>query len=697
MKRFKEFFDWADHPKRRWAVQVSIMVLVSALVALIVFLLTTMVTDAAPMEQGDDSPGIFNAEYTKLPDDSQATYRVDVGEAEGEAAEDESFMDSVRDLNPARGMVEDNAQGFMNVLVNLGLTWNMMMTNLMIGILNFGFQTEIVNSLADAMEDMVQNMAGVTEGRIGTGLYGTLIGFAVVATGLAVIFQLLVRRATLGSMQTIVQSVIAIGLALTLFANFGPLIKGMNEISTQISAAMLTGSTNVLSSDKRTSEELREDVSANLWDSFIGRPYMIMQYGTDNIEDIGEDRVNDLLAMPEGEERQEYVEKTEIADLGNENMTYKNVQDRAAFTLVYSIVNMVVSIPIFILAIALLVFQVWFLMMAFLSPFFLIQAAFPGQFGVLKRYAVELAYPLVCKIIVTIATFFIFSFGFIIYSMPEMFEVAGIPKYFISATFYLVLFLVLFFMRKRIASIMGAGNRGPFEALRTDIQGLKQSMDGAADKIGGIGKAAVMVTAGAVTGGPAGAAAAGLTQMRSQGDHAETAEPDHQRGGTAPMAQMNPDERMDEVDIANNSTPVASMQDTDSAVLAQHPEWQETTIPETETVVAPVVETPKRKRGPGRPRKKAAVAGTLVPVEETPDLPQAEIPEVAEHQAAPAPAPKRRSRKKVEPQPEPIPVPPVSEMSEPLASIESLSDAGDVGISRRAETETKKGEGGENV
>lgn len=564
--------------------------------ALLISFIISGVVDAAPMQADDETPGIFNTEYTKLADDSTAHYRVDVGKAEGAAEEDESFMDSVRNFNPVGDVVEENGQAVMNGLVNLGLTWNMMMTNLMIGILNFGFETEIVNSLADAMEGMVQNMAGVAGGKVGGGLYGALIGFAVVATGIAVIFQLLVRRAPLSSMQTVVKSVVAIALAITLFANFGPLIKGMNEISTQISSAMLTGSTNLLSTDNRTAEELREEVSANLWDSFIGRPYLIMQYGTDDVEEIGESRINDLLTIPEGPERQEYVDEIEIAERGNENMTFENAEERAAFTLVYSIVNMVVSVPIFVLALALLVFQIWFLMIAFLSPFFLIQAAFPGQFGVLKRYAVELAYPLVCKVIATIATFFVFSFGFIIYSIPSLPETTGIPKYFVAAAFYLVLFLVLFFLRKRIALIMGAGNVGPFEALRYDLNGLKSSMDSAADKIGNVGKIAAATTVGAITGGPVGAAAGAAGQTaKNHAEQEENNSPSHQKANTAPLvhAEKESSEPV-EMATAKDSLPVASVKEED-AVATEAPELKKETkmekIEETSEEIEPVEQT----------------------------------------------------------------------------------------------------------
>ncbi|MFZ8004560.1 hypothetical protein ACO1D0_00090 [Bacillus licheniformis] len=88
--------------------------------------------------------------------------------------------------------------------------------------------------------------------------------------------------------------------------------------------------------DDRSPDELREDVSKNLWDMFIVRPYLIMQYGEEDIDKVGVDRVNKLLKCLKEEKRQKYIEQMEISENGNKMMTYDKVPDRFVFSFIYS-------------------------------------------------------------------------------------------------------------------------------------------------------------------------------------------------------------------------------------------------------------------------------------------------------------------------------------------------------------------------
>lgn len=485
------------------------------LLLFILMLLLALVpsADAAPIENDDPgiSNGIFEADYTRLPDDSNATYNIDVSDKlpdDEEGSAGEGFMDSIQNFNPVGDTVEKTAMEFINILSNLGLQWNMMLTNMMIGVLNFSFETDIIDSWVDSMDQMVQQMAGVSGLSITGGLFGTLLSFAVVASALVAMYQMFAQRATMASLNTLLRTVLALSLALVFFANFGTIMKGMNQLSTEISASLLTGTANVVTGDDRSQDQVRKEVSANLWNEFIGRPYMILQYGSDDIDKVGEERVNELLALPIGEDRTEFVEEVEIAERGNTTMTYASVIERFAFTFVYSTINAIVSIPIYGLALAMIIFQLWFLMIAIYGPFALIQSTFPGQFPVLKRYAVELLYPLVCKVIATVATLFIFTLGFMIYSIEIN---VGIARYFISAFMQFALFGVFFFGRKRIANIMSAGARGPFEPLRYEIRGLKQSMMEATNKIGSVTKTAATIGVAAATGGTSTAVTSAVT------------------------------------------------------------------------------------------------------------------------------------------------------------------------------------------
>ncbi|MBD7939650.1 hypothetical protein H9655_21640 [Cytobacillus sp. Sa5YUA1] len=555
-----------------------------ALIVITFFLLIPTLVSAETNEgktsDGTISGTLFEKDYSELEDGSTANYYLDVssktaGEEEKNAAE--NFFDTAKSWVTGDA-IKDGISGqfyeFINLVTNLIFEWNKMMTNTMIGFLNFAFETSVIDGWINVLDKMMTNLSGISGLRFTeNGLFGSFIGLIVVSAGLVAVYQMIFKRAAFSSLDTILKTVLTLSLALVLFTNFAPFMKGMNNISNQLSQTLLTGSSNTITADNRTPEELREGVSNNLWDMFITKPYLIMQYGNENIDSIGVDRVNSLLEMPKGEDRQSYIEKNEIMENNNQMMTYDNVPNRFVFTFIYSPINAIVSIPIFALGLALIVFQVWFLLMAFLSPFVLVWAAFPGQFGVLKKYGVELAYPLVCKFIATVATLFIFTLGFLIYSM----EATGISQYLIIVFMQFVMFCMLFLLRKRISNVFGAGNT--FIGLRNDIDGLKNS-------ITHLGTQVVSIGAAAATGGSSAAATAAAGEVLSsslkKGTSEEVDEDDkefvrnpNEPDGTKPFASIkdipgmvqgsSQDQEQNQVDLRkkefDGTKPFASIKD----------------------------------------------------------------------------------------------------------------------------------------
>ncbi|GGN98195.1 hypothetical protein [Saccharibacillus kuerlensis] len=105
----------------------------------------------------------------------------------------------------------------------------------------------------------------------------------------------------------------------------------------------------------------------NIWDLFVHRPYLYLQYSTNKESAVGKSRVNELLAKAPGEDRQKYVEDKEVNGDGNKIMTYVQVPERLVFTGLYMTVNAIASIPIFALALLIIILQFWFLMIAALA------------------------------------------------------------------------------------------------------------------------------------------------------------------------------------------------------------------------------------------------------------------------------------------------------------------------------------------
>ncbi|QWS52498.1 hypothetical protein JNUCC24_19405 (plasmid) [Bacillus sp. JNUCC-24] len=509
------------------------------LLAVLMIILPTSISAAESSSKKEEDKNISETlvpkDYSKMEDGRKAVYYLDVSAKTGDEEDKnavQQFVDSAKSWVTGDAIKDGIASQFfefINLMVNLTFEWNKMFTNIMLAFLNFAFETDVVNAWIDLVERLVQGISGIEgSGFSSDGIFGSFIGFIVVITGLVAVFQMTFRRAIISGLSTIVQTVFVLSLALMILTNYGSFMKGINNISTTASQLILTGASNSLTGDHRTPEAVREDMSKNIWDLFIVKPYLIMQYAEEDIDKIGVDRVNKLLKMPKGQDRQDFIEKNEISENNNKMMTYERVPERAVFTFVYSPINALVSIPIYLLSLAVIVFQIWFLLIGFVSPFVLLWAAWPKNIGVLKRYSIELMYPLALKILATVAVLVVFSLGFLVYKIGSS---GVISVYLILAFMQFILFVLMILLRKRIVRIFKAGNGWMFDLLRGDLKELQNS-------INGLNSAILKTGLAAATGGTSAAATAAATEVINQtgtgySDNDAIDEPEDYSGGTA--------------------------------------------------------------------------------------------------------------------------------------------------------------------
>src|SRR5699024_9979500 len=151
--------------------------------------------------------------------------------------------------------------------------------------------------------------------------------------------------------------------------------------------------------------------------------------------------------------------ETEFYIEDNEYITHSKVWQRLSFTPVYISVNGITSILIYALALFLILFQFWFMMIAVFAPFALLIGAIPGLFNVTKRYFTELGLPLFLKIVLSFGALIVFSISEVLYAMDfRLGEMGALVNstfgfYMTVVIVHWVLFGLLFLLRKRIANI----------------------------------------------------------------------------------------------------------------------------------------------------------------------------------------------------------------------------------------------------
>ena len=419
---------------------------------------------------------MFDANYGQYKDeeyyyDLDLVTQKEVDELENEQGFFASIADAFDLSNISEGVMEAIYYVFF-MIIEFFFSFNLFMTNLMISILDFAYDTNIVNSLIDAMSGTVIGISGLGDGSLTVGgLFGSFSSFIAIIVALYALYQFVIKRAAIGAFGSLLKSVIVFTLALAFFANYTTFLKGAHTISNEFSALILSGTTGDVVIDEATgsvkSNTVQNQMYDNLFMTFVHKPYLLLQYG--KTEGIPEADVKNLLALnPNTQADDRKNEAIEQVAEGNEIMHVSSIWKRYNYTGIMVIGNAVASIPVYLLSLSLLLFQVWFLIMAMVAPFAFLWAALPGQFGVLKRYLFELSLPLVLKSVVSIGALLIFGLTEIIYSLSAI-AGGGSKGLVLAIVLQTILMMAMFLLRKRIGGIFTKGSE-QLAAMREQMQ-----------------------------------------------------------------------------------------------------------------------------------------------------------------------------------------------------------------------------------
>lgn len=385
--------------------------------------------------------------------------------------EDKGFFDKVWDTITLKFVGDTFSDAFhyaIFYIVKLGFQFNLFMTNIMLGVLNFAYDVNIINSLIDSTEDSIQSVSGVSNFVFGSsGIFGGFLGLISLSVAIYTLYQFIVKRASISAFSGLLKSLLALTISLLFFSNYSTIVKGLNTISVEASKLILSGSMEVEENGNVTNKSIKEKMNDNIFNMFVHKPYLMLQYGTTDQSKIGDDRVLALLSLPSDSEERNEKAISEVTEYGNQTLTYPYLIKRLNFLGVMTLSNGISSIPIYLLSICLILFQFWFLAIAMISPFALLWSSLPNQFDVLKRYFLELSVPLILKMIVSVMALVIFGLTEIVYSIDSLSNGSTLG-FILSTLVQCLLLLTLFLLRKRIFSIFSMGSTA-LNSIRSDL------------------------------------------------------------------------------------------------------------------------------------------------------------------------------------------------------------------------------------
>ena len=391
------------------------------------------------------------------------------------------------------------------------------------------YKLDFINDMADSIGKSIQTLAGVTQnGFSSTGFYVGFLLLIILVVGLYVAYTGLIKRETSKALHAVINFVVVFVLSASFIAYAPDYIKKINEFSSDISTASLDLGTKIMlpnsDSEGKDSVDLIRD---SLFSIQVEQPWLLLQFGNSNAEEIGADRVETLVsASPEDEDgkTREEVVKTEIEDNDNNNLTIPQVVNRLGMVFFLLFFNLGITIFVFLLTGMMLFSQILFIIFAMFLPISFLLSMIPSYESMAKQAIVRVFNTIMTRAGITLIVTVAFSISSMFYNISTdyPFFMVAFLQIVCFAGIYMKLgdLMSMFSLNANDSQSMGRRIfRRPYLYLAHRARRMERRLAGA-------------VTAGGVAGAVAGSSVAGKRAERKN-----TASKENRGNTTSSMGQ----------------------------------------------------------------------------------------------------------------------------------------------------------------
>ena len=391
------------------------------------------------------------------------------------------------------------------------------------------YKLDFINDMADSIGKSIQTLAGVTEnGFSSTGFYVGFLLLIILVVGMYVAYTGLIKRETSKALHAVINFVVVFILSASFIAYAPDYIKKVNDFSSDISTASLDLGTKIMlpnsDSEGKDSVDLIRD---SLFSIQVQQPWLLLQFGNSNAEEIGTDRVEALVsASPEDEDgkTREEVVKTEIEDNDNNNLTIPQVVNRLGMVFFLLFFNLGITIFVFLLTGMMLFSQILFIIFAMFLPISFLLSMIPSYESMAKQAIVRVFNTIMTRAGITLIVTVAFSISSMFYNISTdyPFFMVAFLQIVCFAGIYMKLgdLMSMFSLNANDSQSMGRRIfRRPYLYLAHRARRMERRLAGA-------------VTAGGVAGAVAGSAVAGKRAERKN-----TASKENRGNTTSSMGQ----------------------------------------------------------------------------------------------------------------------------------------------------------------
>ena len=284
------------------------------------------------------------------------------------------------------------------------------------------YKLDFINDMADSIGKSIQTLAGVTQnGFSSSGFYVGFLLLIILVVGLYVAYTGLIKRETSKALHAVINFVVVFVLSASFIAYAPDYIKKINEFSSDISTASLDLGTKIMlpnsDSEGKDSVDLIRD---SLFSIQVEQPWLLLQFGNSNAEEIGTDRVGALVsASPEDEDgkTREEVVKTEIEDNDNNNLTIPQVVNRLGMVFFLLFFNLGITIFVFLLTGMMLFSQILFIIFAMFLPISFLLSMIPSYESMAKQAIIRVFNTIMTRAGITLIVTVAFSISSMFYNI----------------------------------------------------------------------------------------------------------------------------------------------------------------------------------------------------------------------------------------------------------------------------------------
>ncbi|MDB3626412.1 hypothetical protein C4276_17535 [Clostridioides difficile] len=395
------------------------------------------------------------------------------------------------------------------------------------------YKLDFINDMADSIGKSIQTLAGVTQnGFSSSGFYIGFLLLIILVVGMYVAYTGLIKRETSKALHAVINFVVVFVLSASFIAYAPDYIKKINEFSSDISTASLDLGTKIMlpnsDSEGKDSVDLIRD---SLFSIQVEQPWLLLQFGNSNAEEIGTDRVEALVsASPEDEDgkTREEVVKTEIEDNDNNNLTIPQVVNRLGMVFFLLFFNLGITIFVFLLTGMMLFSQILFIIFAMFLPISFLLSMIPSYESMAKQAIVRVFNTIMTRAGITLIVTVAFSISSMFYNISTDYP------FFMIAFLQIVCFAGIYMKLGDLMSMfsLNAGDsqsmgrrifRRPYLFMRHRARRMEHRI-------------ARAVSAGGISGGVAGAVA-GSAVAGKRAERKNTASKENRGNATSSMGQ----------------------------------------------------------------------------------------------------------------------------------------------------------------